>query len=350
MPITFIGQRPPADIFEKYSLDSKHQDDCLIASIIYFRQLQPGTRLTLITDDMLAMTRSGTFDIDTYQLGEELRLQDTPDEQVKLIENLKRENQTLRDRIPKVNLFFDNHEQRITIEVKTTIRTREEFVKDKVAKIQHEILPIPLIEQKENMTLSERLTMISAIGFGNARREKYNKDLEDYFKEYERFAEKYYTYGTKIYKTITLRFLIFNEGTSPAEDIDIWMHLPDGFTVSKKQAEEPKPPKPPFRPQHDYDSEPFDFNLTSPNFDPRSAPLINFDAPTVIKTNSYEVVYHTTKLKHDLGHTFDPIYLSYEEFEKMENFNVDYKLRIANVPSPVTGQLHVRIDRGSNDL
>ncbi|MEZ2335677.1 PIN domain-containing protein [Mucilaginibacter sp. RCC_168] len=348
--LEILKDRPRNLTFKKFNLDPKHQDDCLLASILEYKSKNNGEEVLLMTDDLMALARSETFGIQTIQLGEDLRLVESLDEQAKMIERLKKENVQLKERTPNVDLYFVGKLKVLKVEVKTNLKSREDIRVIEMAKIK-QATPLMIIkEEKKGKTPLEIFARFNSNLLSNERKAAYNSKVEEYYRDYERYLAVYYDYAIKKFLSTELKFMIINEGNIPAQDIDIWIHLPDGFVASEKRMKEPREPEPPYKPKHDFDIESNGFSAgdlaARLNFNP-SMPKINFDAPTIKKTNSYEVTYYCKSLKHDMENSFDKIFLQYDSFDSIKNFTIDYKLNIANVPAPVKGQLHVVFEKNS---
>ncbi|UEG54038.1 PIN domain-containing protein [Mucilaginibacter daejeonensis] len=342
-PSVILHRRPVASTFEQNSLDPKHQDDCLLASIIEYRKNNESEQVLLITDDLMASVRSKTFNIPVLKLDSKLRLKDNQDEQTKLIEKLKQENANLKESIPKVDLFFADKTRLLRVPVKSKLRPRDEIVEEKMAEIEKEH-PLMIIEAyKEPTTLAEKLALLNRLELSNKTKARFNDDLTKFFQEHKLYLNKYFDFAVKRFMAVELEFAIINSGNLPAEDIDVWIHLPDGFEAFNAPSKAPKEPKPPHRPEHDYDTGGNNFLslINLPKFHAPRIPVIDFDAPHIRKTNSYEVTYHCKLLKHQMTKTFDKVYLQYESFECMKNFTIDYRLNISNVPKLIEGTLNV---------
>jgi hypothetical protein len=342
--IEIIKERPKATTFEKFNLDPKHQDDCLLASILEYMAANSDHQTLLMTDDLMALARSETFSIKTLQLDEQMRLADGVDEEGKIIDKLKKENIQLKERIPKVDLYFKDKLKLLKIEVQTRIKTREEIRAIEMAKIKRET-PLMVIDNKEPKTPFEVIALMNFNILSNEKKAEYNKNLKDYYREYEQYLNSYYDYAIKNFKSVELKFLVNNDGNMPADDIDVWLHLPDGFEASNKKMKAPQKPQAPYKPKNNFDLGHLSTGALMPNFNfNHSAPTINFDAPSIKKTNSYEVRFHCKSLKHDMSNLFDSIFLQFNTFEAMRNFTIDYKLNVGNVPYPITGKLHVAFE------
>ena len=63
---------------------------------------------------------------------------------------------------------------------------------------------------------------------------RYNNQLDKFYLSYEKYLKDSILYENLKRRTIELVILLANDGTAPAEDIDIIMHLPDGFKTLEK--------------------------------------------------------------------------------------------------------------------
>ena len=146
---------------------------------------------------------------------------------------------------------------------------------------------------------------------------------------------------------VELVFELVNDGNTPAEDIDVWLHLPDGFEVINKYQKKPKKPEAPYRPKSNFDFEPLNNRFPSLDFSlPGARPSPpDPDKPTVKKTNSYEITFHCKSVKHSMAHAFNRVILKYTSLNAMKNFQIDYRLNAANVPATVEGTLNVIFEK-----
>lgn len=346
-PISILQQRPPLEILKNYQLNADHQDDLLMASIIHFSQsISDDDKCFLVTDDTFASIRSVSLGIISIALDESLRLAEGLDEQAKLIESLKKENQQLKERIPKIDLYGPDRTKLLEYEVQTQIKTLKELKEDKLNEIRITYPFMDLIEMDayKNPSILMKFQQLTVIG--NETRKRYNKELDEFYTEYEEYVEEKYKQAVKFYQSLTLNLILYNEGTSPGENIDVWMHLPDGFTVVDKLASSPVEPKPPYKPKHDFDfgghpiSLPMgiDRDIFFPKID-----AVDPNRLTIRKTNSYEVQCNCKLLKHNMQYKINPIFIQYDSFVDMKSFSIDYILNISNVPHQISGKINVKI-------
>lgn len=185
--------------------------------------------------------------------------------------------------------------------------------------------------------------------------ENFNKDNYDFFEKYEYYLRKEFTLNVIKSLSLPITIKMKNEGNVPALDIDIWLHFPDGFELytNNNYPKKPKEPKPPYRPKHRYDTGPMLIPSIVPVYGSGtgSMPDINFNEPTIRKTNSYEVDLHVKSLKHFQSHEFERLIVVFPSYEEIINFTIDYKIVIGNVPEPIVGKLSVKatLAGGDND-
>ena len=79
----------------------------------------------------------------------------------------------------------------------------------------------------------------------------YNKQLEGYFREFENCIRNAAKVGNWRRLTPLLSLAVVNDGGAPANEVEVEVHLPDGFDVlEEKQLKEwPAKPKPPLTPE-----------------------------------------------------------------------------------------------------
>jgi hypothetical protein len=60
---------------------------------------------------------------------------------------------------------------------------------------------------------------------------KYNEGLDSFFTGYERYLRKLAEFYAWESRTAAINLVLLNEGSKPADDVDIFMHFPDGFEL-----------------------------------------------------------------------------------------------------------------------
>lgn len=259
--ITVVTKRPNNVTYADNSLDKEEQDDKLLATIIDYINTKE-TDIRLITNDLGPKLKCLSFGIETIPLPDKYELKDEDDDLIKENNKLKEQINKYRLGIPKLKLLFDNDKSFITIKIKEF--DFSEFAKNEVAKIESEH-PYMEIPKEETFHWALRHPLINKESI-----EKYNSELAKFFLAYEDYLTECETYYRNVFFTETIKFKLFNEGAIPANDIDVKLHFPDGFTLNdckpKNYAEKPRPP---FKPGEALTLNPYIINsIARPNINP----------------------------------------------------------------------------------
>jgi hypothetical protein len=176
--------------------------------------------------------------------------------------------------------------------------------------------------------------------------------LRNFYSEYEKIFSDKYKWDKILSNVVQLNFEISNNGTAPANDIDIFLIFPSTAEILLyENFPKDEKPKPPYKPKHAGD---IDMSGISLNFlyRPPSKEYIRVIDKSVIKNtveccevnklddNSVEVHYkYSDSLKHNLNFLLEPVWVLSEI-----NFKIAYKLLISNYPKQVQGELNVNIN------
>jgi hypothetical protein len=182
----------------------------------------------------------------------------------------------------------------------------------------------------------------------------YNESLEIFFAEYEEYLKELAAFYDWESRTAAIKIILFNDGSCPADDVDIFMHFPDGFEMFDEgdYEKEPEAPKAPRKPKSileaaaagfplgafDYSDHSFARDLSQ--FGSSAGPS-NVSGPKIKRTNSYDVKVSVRKAKHGIDVALDPMYLTFEPSTGARSFKIDYEIHASNLPSRVTGTLNV---------
>jgi hypothetical protein len=141
-----------------------------------------------------------------------------------------------------------------------------------------------------------------------------------------------------------------NDGSSPAEDIDIFVYFADGFKLVDNEGF-PKGPAAPEQPTPPRTVIEMFQNIGKLNIPylPRISPSVMSPhtrpdvpkGPFIKKTNSYEVSFSVQRLKHGLQTIFDPLFAIFPSIESVCSFGIDYRVLAANLPEEIKGDVHI---------
>jgi rRNA-processing protein FCF1 len=374
-PFRYIYKRPSQDTFDQYQLDRKEQDDCILAVMLEFKSQHPNDQILLISNDTGPRFRAASLGIEAAKLVEDYLNPTEKTEEQKQIQKLTQEIFVYKNKIPKVSLCFKDDAIHYQYKLKPILDTTEAFISLRMASIKEKYPPLvwedpelaqaklaeELKSQPKGTPLEEAFKsnrLLSGLQMNNSvskeQVENFNKDNNDFVEKYRQYLGKQFTLSVIKSLSLPIAIQMKNEGNVPALDIDIWLHFPDGFELYSvgDYPKKTKEPKPPYRPKHRYDTGLMIVPSISSVYSSGtgSIPNINFNQPTIRKTNSYEVDFHINSLKHFQSHDLERLIVVFPSYEKIKNFTIDYEIVIGNVPEPVVGKLSVKaeLDGGDN--
>ena len=362
--VLFEDREPNID-FAAHQLNFSIQDDQLIASILMNRQEAPADQIVLVTSDLglLLVSKAGRQSINTQKMPENLLIVDEPDPNLTKVKQLEQQIRELKSRIPNLSLAFEDVTQHVTFKLPHPVSLGQSEIEEKINELKDKFPKKVKEELNDNAPLfqneigNESLLMaISKMDFISQEEVgRYNNDLDEYISAYSQFMVSQVEFDNLKSRTFKLDIVLLNDGTAPAEDIDIHLHFPDGFQLLEED-ELPNPPEapdPPLEPmtimQKLNNSMRYPYIMPSSIFldQPFSSPKLpqNVSSPNIKRVNSYDVQIHVQKIKHNLKEYFDPLFIVFDNFESANSFSVEYRILAANIPHEVTGNLHIIIEK-----
>jgi hypothetical protein len=365
-----LDPREPLIDFAAHQLSPDVQDDHLIASMLTYRIEHPEADMVLVTSDVGLSLRAKAQiqNITTTKLSERLKLPEVPDAEQEKIRLLEEQLLQYQLKMPKLSLAFEDGEQHATFTLPAPILAMQDDIDKKIKEIKVRYPPMATEHMKRNLPdISEKNVEISAslaaalnmstLQFISAEDiKKYNEDLEIFYQRYTQYFQAEADFHNFERRSIQLSIWLTNDGTAPSEDIDAFIHFPDGFTLFK-EGEFPKPPKlpePPDRPKSQMQkmlegtsvlaSMPY---LASERYS-RLAPVqpaSNVSSPIIKRTNSYDVEIHVQRIKHQLSEPFAYLYVVFDSYEIARSFQLSYEILAADLPHKPEGTLHIIIER-----
>ncbi|RYE32780.1 MAG: hypothetical protein EOP42_09045, partial [Sphingobacteriaceae bacterium] len=347
--LKILTERPNVDLFNRNHLDKQQQDDFLIAAILEFKIIHQDEKVCLITADTGPKLKAKSLDIKVYKPSDSLLLPDEEDDNEKKLREVTQNLNNLKNRQPKVDLYFSDKQKTLEVQKPKEFKPSKDIVNKHVNKIEHEYHYMSLSHITETLTPQEVLfiNQNNFLGVSQQQIIEYNNRLDDFYRNQKEYIQNKYNYELTKQLSFELKFLLYNDGTLPAEDIDIWIYLPDGFEAfSKKQYPKgPVEPEPPYKPRGI-----FDLVQTRNNLSLSKNPISSYrkitteieSSPSIKKTNSYEIEHKIDNLKHNQSKEVGIFIIQHKSTEERKNFIIDYKLFIANVSKPIEGKLLVK--------
>jgi rRNA-processing protein FCF1 len=349
--LQFRNQDPLID-FARFNLSREIQDDQLIASILEYGVEAHDATTILVTADLGLKLKARAHNIPVVQLPADLRLPDELLEDERKRRELEAEIRRLRDRLPRVSLLFNNRKPHLEVQLGGSDRPSTGM--SSAAEIRAKY---PKMEVTVNDVASRGFSGL-LLGGANEISAKditdYNTQLDSFYERYQKYTEQLGRFQVLSATTVRLDILAVNDGNCPADDLDIFMHFPDGFALldESKLTKAPVRPEPPLKPKTLAEkmasvldasrmSVPSsiyrDFSGAIPT--PR-----NVGKPFIRRTNSYDVSVPIALLKHGFAATLDPLYVVFGSSESVRSFAISYRIHASNLPDASEGQLHVVFD------
>ena len=344
--LKLIASRPGNKTFADNQLNKDEQDDCLLASLLEFRnQIDKDDRLVYITFDTGPRLKAQTLSIDCLKIPETLILPNEPDENEKKNKELERELSKFKNQMPKVVLGFIDNDFLFKVEKKRELKSKELFISESINKLkeQYNYLQKQTFENSTNNLLK----VLDFYGLGDDQISTYNAQLDTFFEKYEAYYSSIYNRIVYQNDCVEIKLRIRNDGTAPANDIDVKLHFPDGFTlhIEKGLPKLLSEPTPPYLPKNRFDIQSRGYNLPIfGNNSIKQPSVIDLNAPNIVKTNSYDVGFHLMNLKHNQDFEFETLFLKYEDRYSAKNFTIDYKVMVSNYPEVISGKLNVLME------
>jgi rRNA-processing protein FCF1 len=334
--------KPSREIYETNNLNFDEKDHRLIASIIQFSKAFNLDEILLCSNDIGPRLRAKMHGIKSLKLDSKYLIPKQISEEEKKIKKLERENQILKTRIPKLDVLFLNENKFLKIKIpENDYSNFEDFKNQRLKQIKIENPYLEFNNPKGNL-LAQINALTSSIIY------KYNEQLDEFCSEYESALDKIFEYEKKELLSFKIQFIIKNSGNSPAEDIDLHLHFPDGFELIESSEKEKYPtlPKPPYRPKNAFDFGHSAFPIASSFYnDITPNTSLNFNSPSIKKTNSYDVDFNRKRLKHGYSEELEELTIIFDSNSSINNFQIDFELSSGNMPDKLVGKLNVQFEK-----
>jgi hypothetical protein len=181
---------------------------------------------------------------------------------------------------------------------------------------------------------------------------RHNVTVESFYADYADYLRATNEHRNMMRRMIQFEVVLENSGSSPAEDIDIHFHFPDGFQLF--DAEEDDLPKVPEAPEPPLKLGEFRMpnmsalmNIGSYGIQPSSFAhaASNVSSPSIRRTNSYDVRSHIKRAKHGVQIPVAKFVAVFDAYETAKSFRIDYLILAANIPKPTNGHLSIVLEK-----
>ncbi|MEN6372729.1 MAG: PIN domain-containing protein [Armatimonadota bacterium] len=324
--LCILDAEPSID-FHLNRLDKDIKDDRIIAHAIEWNENHPdGPAIILTTDPGIRVKAMGRK-LPLILWGDnKYKLPSDPDPLEKRNEELVREITLLKNRMPKLEVKFENDEKCKEFVLKPRSKQEKETELDRewnTYKLGRGVMPAGLAAIMTD--------------------DQYELNVRKYYASYEKYLNEVSEYESSV---VTLNLLLTNTGSATADDVRIELTLPNELDI-KLYYDLPRKPEPPKMPR--------------PNevFVPGISLGPNHLKGSLPKMNNINFVWHTETKQHDLQSfsycvgtamhgiptRLPSIYIVFDNNLKTSSFEVEYTIFSRDVLEPVSGKILVKIQQ-----
>jgi rRNA-processing protein FCF1 len=346
--------------FSTHNLVRDIADDHIIATLIELQVEASSTSVVLLTRDTGLKLKARTHGFSVVSLPDSASLPDEVLPSEKKIKELETQVRELQNARPKLRLVFLGGDNNLNLSFERADQLPESDIANRMADLRNKYpkmverakTPNPDATPGSLYSLFSAASGLAAVDSGSIR--EYNESLDSFFGDYGEYLKELSAFYAWESRTTAINIILVNEGSCPADDIDIFMHFPDGFALFGEDdyEKEPQVPKAPRKPRSILDEASAGFAIGSFNYrdhlyaqDLRHFHLpagpSNVSGPKIKRTNSYDVKVNVRKAKHGIEVALDVLYLTFESSAEIRSFAIDYAVHASNLPTHVNGTLNV---------
>lgn len=356
---------PKDDTFNKFNLSKGQQDHALLSAILEFGELHGLNNIVFISHDTGPRIRARQLGISVIDLDEKYLLTEEDSQEEKELKNLRKENAELKNSLPKLELTFKHGGLFEQVELNPLLQTEEDYSEKELRHIKESYRPFIIENTKENDAyintpvllenlINNQKRINSLLGINQPtieQKEKYNQELKNFYTEHKKIAKEKYEWDKILSNAVLLNLDISNNGTAPANDIDVFLTFPESVKVLfYKNFTKFKKPKPPYKPKHAGDIDMSGIGVSFMFNPPTIEYMYIMDKSLKKNTLEHHNVEHSNNdntiiqykypnsLKHNLHFSLEPMWVLTKN-----SFKIKYKLLISNYPKQIEGELNINV-------
>lgn len=340
--LKFETTEPPID-FAEHALVRELQDDVLIAGLISLAKTTSGRPL-MATADLGVKSKVRQRGFEVFAPLETDKLPEEPDSRDQELVELRKENLQFKNRQPRLKIAFAKGEVRVNVRPLISNPTPALAPLDAV-KQRHPILGSAR-SPTETAPLHQLANALNVVP--ESRRAAYNEKLHKFYSDYEKYRNRVEKLRTLARCRVELQFVLFNEGTAPATDIDVVLTFAEGAFVLKdlKLFEEPKPPVAPEKPTISIMGGSFldSHNFGVPEFSSFSPPPGLFPRQTLnwsVEVERNIAHFRLDRLKPEFDWPLQTLWLQFANEDALLSTTVHADVSASESSGRVSQQLHV---------
>lgn len=346
--IALLPYEPTLD-FSANHLSPQFEDDQLLASAIEYRDANPGAQITIVTADTGLRAKVRYHNLSSVRPPDDLKLADEPDPVEKELQEARAELQDYQRRAPKLAIGYASGGAFMVLPIHTPREIDDQKLAEALADLRAKF-------PKEPSPVAG-LHGVSAFGaITRPNIERYNAELDDFYAAWEQWAREWFSYKNAAGRVAHLPLALHNTGTTPADDVDVFLDVPSHVLLYREDTlpTEPDQPKAPDRPT-DFLTYYARSNLAIPPMYSSFGPPVVMNRPTPnvhppeVDVAGHRASIHVERVKHGLSLGLGDLYVAFASDDEQRSFQVAYRVCAANLPQPLTGTLHVKVEPAEDD-
>ena len=327
-----------------HHLNPSNSDDRIIAAAIALKEKCTGDDVLIVTADYGMEFKAENYGIKVISPPADWK-RETKDSSDKEIAKLRGELQKLQNAIPQVQLLLSDGDESVKILKISSNELLDDILSDEdiEKKLDRES------EELKSIGKAHPVLMNPIGGIPQSEITKYDKEVDVYLCKYSKYLNDFKRVHELRSLKIKISPVLTNNGSAPAEDIDILLKFPEDIVL--EEANLPDFPEKPVRP-----NPPQSFlDVSKVVFPFPSIPVLTSEIlPHVVrdyanqkgpKINESEksLRYWLKNLKHGMDWHAEPAFAWFSSVE-IHTFKIKYFIHIGNHPEVKEGNLIVKIE------
>lgn len=316
--------------YARWALTPDSEDDRMIAEILEYRATYPDRNIAMVTADRGVKVRCKQHHIAVLQLSDDYRLPDRPDGNAKQLRELEARLSKLESTKPDLKLAFPSGRNFTSKKLKPPRFLSEAEIEQRLKKQQESVAKKDLTQE-----FISRMYNTAIIEQAAAR---------EHLDQYRSYLEEVNGYALKMATVIELEFVLNNDGHASAEDTDVTIFV-DGKFLVISEAHLPKRPKKPLTPT-ERKREEIRTSLTRSIHVPNPPTVSNISGPIIQRIDKNQSIqFNVKRLKQANQAVLRNVYIDFRSATEAESFNMNYLINSLSLPTEITGDLHVKVER-----
>lgn len=334
-------------------LNPRNSDDRILQCILNRKEAFPLEKVEVVSEDFGMEIKCANLSIPLLKPDHGKRLPEVEDQQLKQLRQTQQELQKHKHALPDLMLSFSsdrtdqgNSSSHFNFSLPSTTPIN---IEEEMSTIRRKYQSKGRADQiMPNAVLAN--TFVSSIS--KEEYERYNSELEGFFRSYEEYYKVTESLRLVAERSFSVSLTLENNGYSPAHEIDIHIHFPQGMNIVVTEnmpsgLKDRKPPNPPREPRSGFNSL-FDLGHIGSQFLDQpllSMPSItweerNVSGPKITGGPGFDVHFEVEKLKHSYSVELGELFVLFPSKQEAGSFAVEYRLTADNRPDSQSGKLH----------